>query len=366
MIRIETGACAILEAPETRATLIPEWWEAPRMQPIHQEERPTRVMRRPLATRPYAGESDLPAIIELLLAHKATSAQPERPSVAELRSALDSAHQAPTLATRLWITSSGTLVAFALLRGSQASAHLTVIIHPQERASDRWLAILDEIVIWALTQAGDLARKRGHAMTLTVECSNADEALAQQLVAHGFKPRAGESVWLARSLDDKADLANSSLPAGYRLRMARSDEAELAAYVMLFNEAFASDSVNRLTVSQRRAFLADADHVPELDLVVEAPDGTPAGFVRCVSHAEERERLGRREGEVAQLGVAPAHQRMGLGRALLRVGLHALRESGASLALLRARTDNHAAQQLYTAEGFTARSHVTTFAQVME
>ncbi len=121
-----------------------------------------------------------------------------------------------------------------------------------------------------------------------------------------------------------------------------------------------------MTLDQWRVFQAHAGYVPELDLVIEAPDGSLAGLVRLVSHAEERERLGRREGEIAQLGVAPAHRGHGLGRALLRVGLHALRESGVALALLRAWDDDRAAQRLYTAEGFTPLSRITMYAQTVE
>ncbi len=372
MTRTDTGACYTLDAllsdndtMSASAALIPEWWEEQHTQtPFQMERRVT--MRRPLATRPYAGERDLAAIIELLLAHKAATAQPARPSVADLRAMLSGARPAESLATRLWITLDGALVAFALLRDRTASTHLSVIIHPQERASERWLAILDEMIAWALTHARELAWKRNHAITLMMESLCDDAEFAAQLSAHGFAAQEDASVWLARTLADGDAIGEVSLPTGYHLRIAGRSEADQAAYVTLFNEAFAPNPGRRLTLDQWRVFQAHAGYVPELDLVIEAPDGSLAGLVRLVSHAEERERLGRREGEIAQLGVAPAHRGHGLGRALLRVGLHALRESGVALALLRAWDDDRAAQRLYTAEGFTPLSRITMYTQTVE
>lgn len=59
-------------------------------------------------------------------------------------------------------------------------------------------------------------------------------------------------------------------------------------------------------------------------------------------------RLGA-EAEVHNIGVDPAHQRRGIGRALLRALLH--RAPGATV-FLEVRTDNEPAINLYRSEGF--------------
>ncbi len=57
------------------------------------------------------------------------------------------------------------------------------------------------------------------------------------------------------------------------------------------------------------------------------------------------------EAEVHTIGVDPAHQRRGIGRALLR-GLLDVADVAAATVYLEVRTDNDAARALYEAEGF--------------
>jgi ribosomal-protein-alanine N-acetyltransferase len=57
------------------------------------------------------------------------------------------------------------------------------------------------------------------------------------------------------------------------------------------------------------------------------------------------------EAEIHTIGVDPAHQRRGIGRALLRGLLVVADEVGATV-FLEVRTDNDAARALYEAEGF--------------
>jgi [ribosomal protein S18]-alanine N-acetyltransferase len=57
------------------------------------------------------------------------------------------------------------------------------------------------------------------------------------------------------------------------------------------------------------------------------------------------------EAEIHTIGVDPAHQRLGVGRALLR-GLLAVADAAAATVFLEVRTDNAAARALYEAERF--------------
>ncbi len=59
----------------------------------------------------------------------------------------------------------------------------------------------------------------------------------------------------------------------------------------------------------------------------------------------------RAEAEIHTIGVDPAFQGRGIGRALLR-GLLAVAEASAATVFLEVRTDNDAARALYESEGF--------------
>lgn len=58
------------------------------------------------------------------------------------------------------------------------------------------------------------------------------------------------------------------------------------------------------------------------------------------------------EAEIHTIGVDPAHQRRGIGRALLR-GLLDVADAAGATVFLEVRTDNEAAHALYEAAGFT-------------
>lgn len=59
----------------------------------------------------------------------------------------------------------------------------------------------------------------------------------------------------------------------------------------------------------------------------------------------------RAEAEIHTIGVDPAFQRRGIGRALLR-GLLAVADAAHATVFLEVRTDNDAARSLYESEGF--------------
>jgi ribosomal-protein-alanine N-acetyltransferase len=81
-----------------------------------------------------------------------------------------------------------------------------------------------------------------------------------------------------------------------------------------------------------------------MPFLVAVDRGSVAGYVIGHSAADE--------GEILNLGVAPAHRRRSVGHALVAAMLAALRARGARVAYLEVRDSNTAARRLYEALGF--------------
>jgi len=172
-----------------------------------------------------------------------------------------------------------------------------------------------EILACAARQAGQLTGTPfGRPLWFTGVFEDARERIASLEQAgyacQSFLPEdAWLKVWLSRSL--QTDLPAPALPDGFALRPL-AGAAEAGAYVDLHRAAFGTEN---MTLDWRLASLAQPGCRPELDLVVQAPDGRLAGFcVGWVGRAPGGDLLG----QVEPMGVLPEFQRLGLGRALLR------------------------------------------------
>ncbi len=81
-----------------------------------------------------------------------------------------------------------------------------------------------------------------------------------------------------------------------------------------------------------------------IPFLVAEQQGALAGYVIAHGAADE--------GEILNLGVAPAHQRRGVGRALVEQVLALLAGAGARAVFLEVRVSNAVARRLYQSLGF--------------
>ncbi|HVH69119.1 MAG TPA: ribosomal protein S18-alanine N-acetyltransferase [Gemmatimonadales bacterium] len=82
----------------------------------------------------------------------------------------------------------------------------------------------------------------------------------------------------------------------------------------------------------------------DVPFLVAEQQGTVAGYVVAHGAADE--------GEILNLGVAPAHRRRGVGRALVERVLTVLAGRGARVVFLEVRETNAVARRLYQSLGF--------------
>ncbi len=232
-----------------------------------------------------------------------------------------------------------------------------------------WLTLrnrADDVESWAtdegfaLVTGGDLslsvrppARRRGVGEALLSEAlaaydgtlqawSHADHPAAGRLAErHGFD-RVRE-LWVMRRPADEP-VGEVSVPEGAVIRGYRSgDQAEL----LRVNAASFADHPEQGTMSE--SDLAERMGEPWFDpggLLVAIDGGRMLGFHWTKVHSPAL-------GEVYVVGVDPAAQGLGLGRALTRAGLSHLAARGVSEVELYVESDNLPAIGLYRGLGFT-------------
>jgi ribosomal protein S18 acetylase RimI-like enzyme len=179
----------------------------------------------------------------------------------------------------------------------------------------------------------------------------------RDLTAVGFVSQAvvGEHAWTKVLLQQSTPPADMSRVALDRFTIRPlAGQAEIAAYVELHQTVFESRS---MTAAWRARTLQQPAYRPALDLVGVAADGRLAAFCVGWLHAGPAGVCG----QIEPLGVHPAFQGLGLGRAILTEGLRRLYEQGAQKILVE--TDNYrdAAFALYESVGFRMERTVLVF-----
>jgi len=212
---------------------------------------------------------------------------------------------------------------------------------------------LPELLAWIDTQAAGLLDSPGGRPIWFTGVFEGDMPRIAALEQAGYacvsfiENDAWLKVWLARDL--AGDQSRPVLPPNFILR-SLAGEAEVDAYVALHRHAFGSENMTR---GWRLATLAHPDYRPELDLVVQAPDGRLAGFcIGWIAQAPD----GTLHGQVEPMGVHEDFRRLGLGRALLYETFRRMAAIGAKLVFVECDGFPVGADYLnYAAAGFSLR-----------
>ncbi len=230
-------------------------------------------------------------------------------------------------AAHLWENASGEVVAFAGPKSDEA----ILIIHPAHRALD------ETLVDWAE------AHRRANVTDETpprIEIWSDDGDPLTRLLEDRDYQLTGEAMHYLRQKIEPPPAP--VLPEGYTLRGLAGEE-DLERRVAVHRDAFAP---SRVTVAKHRAVMAAPTYRQDLDLVVEAPDGSFAAFT-IVWHDPDN-----RTGLFEPVGTHSAHRRRGLGRAIMHEGLRRLADLGATTAFVGTNAANSASGALYASAGF--------------
>lgn len=171
-----------------------------------------------------------------------------------------------------------------------------------------------------------------------------DSVTVATLLDLGFRPGDGRLSQWQRAVEDARPL-EVPLPDGYAIRSLRGPE-DIPARVEVHRAAFAP---SRLTVEKYERLAGLPHYRFADDLVVETPDGSFAAFAMAWWDPAGR------VGEFEPVGTHPAHQRQGLGRALLRFGLQRYGHLGARIVQVYSDAASVPAETLYASAGFRRR-----------
>lgn len=304
----------------------------------------------PLFSRLYNGAADLQAMVTLTQALR-LNGQMVYPIAADLYEELAEPEVQAT--ARLWEDERRQLLGFAYVNRYQ---NLVDVF-----ASGGFTSTLEmEMMDWVVTVVRRRNQEKGETQTLDASALESDLARLAFLERHGFARQSETSLLMAHPLDQP--FPEPQLPAGFFIRPV-GGEAELEAYVALHLLAFGTEN---MTVEYRRAIMSAPDYLPELDLVVVAPDGELAAFCVCQIFPDDTPRgSGHKEGWTDPLGTHPAYQRRGLAKALILTGMRLLRGRGLDTALLGTSSENIAMQWVAESIGFKVVSNTLWYCKVV-
>lgn len=238
----------------------------------------------------------------------------------------------------LWETEDGRLAA-ALNPEGMGDAFLQV--HPAFRS-----AALEAEMIATAENCLAAARPDG-TRELCVWALEPDALRQSLLVSRGYVKSGAPEYIRRRSLE--VPIPQPQLPPGYTVRSIHFTTEELAARARAGWKAFQGEDTpidpTYDNDTSHRIFGRIPTYRRDLDLVIEAPNGDLAAF--CTLWYDDVSRTAMFE----PVGTVPAHQRRGLGKAIMYEGMRRLKAVGADLAFVSSYSD--AAGGLYASVGFT-------------
>lgn len=237
------------------------------------------------------------------------------------------------------------------------------LLSPTWQAFDVFLApawygsrLAEQIYAWSEERLAEIIRSTGGQEIRTVWVAEQDRRLTSMLISHGFKASDAATIHFQQSLG--GSIPASVLPANYWVRTI-TGEQDLERRAMAQYAAFESTLPFDRYCQRYLRFMHSPVYRPEHDLVIEAPTGEIAAF--CLLWLDETNRVGLLE----PVGVHPAFQRKGLGKALLHEALHRLQSAGMRQAIVNTEGENRPAQQLYLSTGFQVATRLITFTKTL-
>jgi ribosomal protein S18 acetylase RimI-like enzyme len=180
------------------------------------------------------------------------------------------------------------------------------------------------------------------AHTLSVEARDSDAGRIAFFEGRGSVRNERGGYRFTQSLERPMPVP--TLPPGFRLRYPTEEDIE--ERVDLHRDAWSVWGPSGFSVELYRKVRVAPLYDPELDVVLEAPDGRLVSY--CICWADQASGVGLFE----PVGTRPGCARRGLGKATILEGLRRLRARGMRTATVGTASVNEGAAALYRSAGF--------------
>jgi mycothiol synthase len=306
-----------------------------------------------LRMRPFGGEVDLPAMVEVVNAENEADGLEERDSLEGMRAWLSSPSEQFDAARDVFVGElDGSIVAVAggewidTRDGMLREHRLWGVVHPDHRRRGIGSAMLaeNERRARALAATHDTDRERAYGAWAA-----SGRPAATLLERSGYRVARWFFDMVRQNLDGLED--DPALPDGIGLRPATPDQhlAIWRANREAFRDHWGGSDESEAAM---RRFLEAPDADPSLWLIAWDGDEVAGGVINSISPGEN-EALGLRRGWLSSVFTRRAWRRRGLASALIRRSLRVLRDRGMTSAALGVDAENPlGAFGLYESVGF--------------
>lgn len=248
----------------------------------------------------------------------------------------------------LWFDQNGQLTAWAVL---QTPFWTVDYVCPPE-----WETVLHpEILAWIEQRTATVQSTVFERPAWYVNGFSGQTERIRQLENAGFECQSdvGEDSWSKVLLrrPGSTPVEPAPLAPGFTIRPLAGQE-EVQNYVTLHQTVFESKN---MTEQWRARTLQHPVYRPELDIVIEAPDGQLAAF--CIGWYD----AALQAGQIEPLGSHPTYRGLGLGRAALAEVLIRLGALGARQIYVETDQQRNPALRLYESAGFILMKAVSVF-----
>jgi mycothiol synthase len=242
----------------------------------------------------------------------------------------------PQRGIQLWEGDGGALLGFAWVNPPGV---VFLDIHPGLEQS---AALRESMLRWAeqqgsvtLSEGADAGKRQ-----VWIRSFDSDSEAKAFFEQRGYQLDDDFALLFQRDLS--APIPSPKLPEGFTLRHVGGED-EWHERVETHREVW---HPSKVTLPAYRRLRAAPGYLPELDLVLVAPDGSFAAY--CICWLDRANHTG----EFEPVGTRPAFRGQGLGKAVIAEGLRRLQAHGAQTAIVYAESGNPAAQKLYQSMGF--------------